>query len=38
MDMFGIPPKEKLLDYQVIITTMMSSTYLMLGGMSGQFT
>jgi hypothetical protein len=37
LDMFGIPPVKTLLKYQVIICTMMASTYLILGRMSTQF-
>uniref|UniRef100_A0A183BM31 RNA helicase n=1 Tax=Globodera pallida TaxID=36090 RepID=A0A183BM31_GLOPA len=37
MNQFGIPPVKELMQYRIIVCTLLCSTYLALGGMNGQF-
>ncbi|KAL3068467.1 hypothetical protein niasHT_030758 [Heterodera trifolii] len=37
VDQFGIPPAKELMNYRIIVSTLLCSTYLALGGMKQQF-
>uniref|UniRef100_A0A183BNT0 RNA helicase n=1 Tax=Globodera pallida TaxID=36090 RepID=A0A183BNT0_GLOPA len=37
MNQFGIPPVKELMQYRIIVCTLLCSTYLALSGMNGQF-
>uniref|UniRef100_A0A183BXV9 RNA helicase n=1 Tax=Globodera pallida TaxID=36090 RepID=A0A183BXV9_GLOPA len=37
MNQFGIPPVKELMQYRIVVCTLLCSTYLSLSGMNGQF-